>query len=145
MSYSDAVMKATSQWAQWFSAEWKNEMPIRVHSSEIAADGSPQWHPDFARWLTQERPRARNRRDATNRRTTAVMRRLRRVAIREYEVCYRVLVLGERLEDTTIWLNERASRNAIPYPPHRPKGPHYTEKDALALFIAGIDYARDCW
>jgi hypothetical protein len=67
------------------------------------------------------------------------------VAVREYEVLYRVLVLGERLEETTRWLNARAERNAVPFPPHRPSGPHYTQKDTLALVIAGIDYARESW
>jgi hypothetical protein len=68
------------------------------------------------------------------------MRRLRRVAVREYEVLYRVLVLGERLEETTIWLNERALRNAIPLQPGRDV--HYSDKDTWALVICGIDYAR---
>jgi hypothetical protein len=137
-------MRTTAHWASWFAADWKQEMPLRIHSGEIAADGSPEWHPDFAKWLTRsERPRRRN--DDQRLRTTRVMRRLRRVAIREFECCYRILVLGEKLEDTTRWLNERAQRNAIPYPSHRPNGPHYIKKDALALLIAGIDYAREHW
>jgi hypothetical protein len=73
------------------------------------------------------------------------MRRLRRVAVREYEVLFRVLVQGERVHDTTRWLNDRAERNRIPYPDHRPQGPHYTDKDTLALLICGIDFARDSW
>ena len=70
------------------------------------------------------------------------MRRLRRVAVREYEVAFRVMVLGERIVDTTRWLNERAARNHIPYPDHRPTGPHYIEKDALALLVCAISYAK---
>jgi hypothetical protein len=146
--YSDQVMRNTAHWARWFAVEWKNETPMRIHSSEIAADGSPEWHPDFVRWLTQEprdRDRPRRQRDTTSRRTTQVMRRLRQYSIREYEVCYRVLMLGERLEETTEWLNARATRNAIPFPEHRPNGPHYTTKDALALLVAGVDYAREVW
>lgn len=137
-------MRQTAHWASWFAADWKREMPLRIHSADIAADGSPEWHPDFAKWLTRdERPRKRN--GDQRLRTTKVMRRLRRVAVREYEVLYRVLVLGERLEDTTRWLNQRAERNGVPLPPHRPSGPHYTRKDTLALVIAGIDFARESW
>lgn len=142
--YSDAVMRATAHWASWFAADWKQEIPLRIHSSEIAGDGSPEWHPDFAKWLDRD-GRQRRRNTDSRLRTTKVMRRLRRVAVREYEVMYRVLVLGERLEETTRWLNERAERNSVPFPPHRPNGPHYTRKDTLALIIAGTDYARAYW
>ena len=141
--YSETVLAQTAHWAQWFSADWRQEVPTRIHSSDVAADGTPEWHPDFAKWITRDEPRRRN--DDQRLRTTKVMRRLRRLAVREYEVCYRVLVHGERLEETTRWLNERAQRNGIPFPPYRPAGPHYVEKDALALFICAIDYARQCW
>lgn len=143
-SYPDHIMRNTAHWANWFAADWKQEIPTRIHSSDIALDGTPEWHPDFAKWLARDgRPRRRN--DDQRLRTTKVMRRLRRVAVREYEVLYRVLVLGERLEETTLWLNARAERNAIPFPPHRPNGPWYTHKDTLALMIAGIDFARESW
>lgn len=137
-------MKDTAHWAAYFAADWKQELPDRIHSSQIGDDGCPKWHPDFERWLTSDRV-YRRRNDEQRLRTTRVMRRLRRVAVREYEVLYRVLVLGERLEETTKWLNSRAERNKIPAPPHRPNGPHYTEKDALALIVAGIAYAKEYW
>lgn len=140
-------MRDTAYWATYFANDWKAEVPTRIHSSEIADDGSPQWHPDFVRWLTGDHTRRiQGKRNSEQRlRTTKVMRRLRRVAVREYEVLYRVLVLGERLEDTTRWLNARAERNGIPPPAHRPNGPHYVEKDALALLVAGIAYAKEFW
>ena len=50
-----------------------------------------------------------------------------------------------KLDATTVWLNERAERNHIPYPAQRPEGPHYTRKDALALLIAGLTYAKQYW
>lgn len=140
--FSDVVMQQTAHWASYFASDWRQDTPIAIHSGEISADGSPQWHPDFVRWINRdEKPFRRN---GTERlRTTKVMRRLRRASVREYEVLYRVLVLGERLEDTTKWLNERASRNAIPLPPGRIV--HYTHKDTLALIVCGIDYARHFW
>lgn len=138
------TMRDTAHWMRWFAETWKQEYPTRLHSSDIAPDGSPRWHPDFEKWLTQDgRPR-RPSGDASLR-TTKVMRRLRRVAVREYEVLYRVLVHGERLEETTQWLNQRAIRNGVPMPPHRPGGPHYTQRDTLALIVAGISYAKQYW
>jgi hypothetical protein len=137
-------METTAYWATQFAADWRNEMPLRIHSSEIAADGSPEWHPDFAKWMMKAEGRW-GRNTEQRLRTTRVMRRLRRVAVREYEVLYRVLVLHERLEETTSWLNERAQRNAVPFPTHRPEGPHYTSRDTLTIFIAGIDYCRAFW
>ena len=137
-------MRQTAFWAAWFAADWRQEVPVRIHSGSISPDGSPEWHPDFAKWISRdERPGKRT--DAQGLRTTKVMRRLRRAAVREYEVAYRMLVLGERIADTTRWLNERAGRNNIPFPDHRPHGPHYTEKDTLALFICAIEYARQLW
>jgi len=136
-------MKQTAHWASWFAADWRREFPLQIHTSSIAADGSPEWHPDFTRWLTGSKTHKRN--DEQRLRTTRVMRRLRRVAVREYEVLYRILVLNERLEETTRWLNERAARNNVAFPAHRPTGPHYIDRDTLAIFIAGIDYARASW
>ena len=139
-------MRDTAHWATWFASDWRAEAPLRIHSAELGLDGCPRWHPDFEKWLTREEVRRSNRRNGDQRlRTTKVMRRLRRVAVREYEVLYRILVLGERLQETTRWLNERATRNDIPFPAHRPTGPHYTERDALALIVAGIGYAKEYW
>jgi hypothetical protein len=134
-------MRETAHWAAYFANDWKQESPRQTHTSSLAADGTPQWHPDFLKWITRDEDNKPFRRNGEERlRTTKVMRRLRRVAVREYEVLYRVLVLGERLEETTIWLNERALRNAIPLQPGRDV--HYSDKDTWALVICGIDYAR---
>lgn len=141
--FSSESMRRTAHWATWLSEDWKAETPIRLHSG-VGIGGSPEWHPDFARWMT--RSNGNGKRSSDQRlRTTRVMRRLRNVAVREYEVAFRVLILGERLEDTTRWLNERAKRNSIPFPDHRPNGPHYIKKDAWALLIAAIDFARTYW
>jgi len=141
---SEATMKDTAHWAAYLAADWKQEVPDRIHSSQIGADGCPRWHPDFEKWLTNDRL-YRRKNDDQRLRTTRVMRRLRRVAVREYEILYRILVLGERLEETTRWLNERAAKNRIPPPPHRPNGPHYTQKDTLALIVAGIAFCKEYW
>lgn len=134
-------MRQTAHWAAYFANDWKQEAPEHIHVHQLASDGTPQWHPDFELWITRDERPVRN--SGERLRTTKVMRRLRRAAVREYEVLYRVLVLGERLEDTTRWLNDRALRNAIPLQPGREV--HYTDKDTLALVICGIDFARHYW
>lgn len=50
------------------------------------------------------------------------------------------MIHGESLDATTAWLNERAVRNAIPLPSGQ--AVNYTLKDTVALFLAGVDYAR---
>jgi len=116
---------------------------MQIHSHEVADDGSPKWHPDFERWLTTERSKSPKRRNDEQLRTTKVLRRMRRTNARMYEVCYRMLIQRESLEQTTAWLNERAIRNHIPLPPKR--AVHYREKDTLALLMAGIDWALAHW
>ena len=142
--FSNDTMRRTVHWATWLAEDWKGEYPLKLHSGGLASDGSPEWHPDFQKWLT--RNDGRGKRNETQRlRTTRVMRSLRKVAPREYEVTYRILILGERISSTTQWLNQRAAKNDIPFPNHRPEGPHYTQKDTWALFIAAIDFARTFW
>lgn len=67
------------------------------------------------------------------------MRKLRRVSPRAYEVLLRTMIHGEGLNETTAWLNERAIRNGIPL---EGRAANYTLKDTVALFLAGVDFAR---
>ena len=134
--FDEETMHQMARWMAWFSVEWRDETPTKTHTKQIAEDGAPEWHPDFAQYLTSDQRRLRTRR---------VMRKLRRSNVRAFEVCYRVLVVGEAIDDTTAWLNGRALKNQIPYPPHRPDGPHYSRKDALALLLSGLMFARQYW
>ena len=142
--YSDETMRQAAWWATWLAQDWRADYPLHIHSHAVAIDGSLDWHPDFARWMARTSGKGQRNHDQRLR-TTKVMRKLRAHAVREYEVLYRVLIQGERFSEVTKWLNERAERNNIDYPEHRPDGPHYTERDTIALFIAGVDYARTFW
>jgi hypothetical protein len=141
--YSDETMRQVAQWASWLSTDWRMEHPVKIHSGEVAADGTMEWHPDFAHWLSRGRKPRRG--DDDYYRTSRAMKKLWRMSPRAYEVCYRVLLHGEPFYQTTDWLNQRARRNDIPYPDHRPQGPHYTERDTFALFVSGIDYVKSVW
>lgn len=142
---TDQAIRATGFWLSRFSADFHGEIPNRIHNRDIADDGAPQWHPDFARWLTAREVISTPRPDTPTReprlRTTRALRRLRKTAVREYEVVYRIMVLGERMEDTTQWLNERAQRNHIPLPPGQTV--HYRPRDTMAIMISAIDKMRD--
>lgn len=145
--FPTTVLRSTGYWLARFSNDYRGEIPQRIHNSEVAPDGAPQWHPDFARWITAREvistPRPEHPTPEERLRTTRAMRRLRKEAIREFEVVYRVMVLGERVEDTTRWLNARAERNAVPLPNGRPV--HYRTKDTIALIISGIDKMKEWW
>ena len=136
--FDPSVIKEAAHWGSFLGAEWIRDFPDRMHERGLVTDGTPQrWSSDFARWIEGAN-------DEGNRgRTTRVMRKLRRTAPREYEVMYRAMVLGQSFGEVTEWLNERALRNHIPLPAGRPE--HYRVKDAVALFIAGVEFARAYW
>ena len=136
--FPSSVIKEAAHWGTFLGAEWIRDFPERMHDAGLVDDGTPQrWSADLSKWLDGAR-------DEGNRgRTTRVMRKLRRVAPREYEVMYQAMVLGHDFNAITEWLNSRAIRNRIPLPEGRDV--HYRLKDAVALFIAGVDYARAHW
>ncbi len=133
----------TAKWAAYFADTWADSAPLRIHSATLGSDGKPSWHPGFLTWMEREEGRPSERKPEDKQRTLRVMRRLRRVSVREYEVLYRMLVLRENLVDTTNWLNERARGNAIPLPVGQVV--HYREKDTLAILTCGIEYALHYW
>lgn len=146
-AYPVGVVGQTLWWLQRFRSDFHGEVPQQIHNREIADDGAPQWHPDFARWLTAreviDTPRPDMPTPENRLRTTRALRRLRKMAVREFEVVYRIMVLGDSIEDVTLWLNERAERNGVPLPPNR--SVHYSEKDTSCILFSGIDKMRDWW
>ena len=133
-AYPPAILSETAVRARAISSDWRKEVPQSINVVALGIDGNPAWNPDFERWLTNT-----GRTDNEDRlATTRAMRRLRRIAPRMFEVCYRLLVLGEPIADCTRWLNERAKRNAIPLPDG--KSAHYTEKDTIAILIGSTDF-----
>lgn len=132
------ALTETLRWGEWFADEWRRDPPpTQTHTDGLSEDGTPQWTQAFAGWISNA-PGSEG-----HHRTTAVMRRLRRIAPREYEVLVRTLLVGETIERTTDWLNERAQRNDIPLPAGRDV--HYRLKDTVALMMAGIGYAQAYW
>lgn len=133
MEIPEEVIKRTAKRMRWLSAMWNEEIPLRIHSHEIDDGGAPQWHPDFALWMSRtevkdkywrERPEARVK-------TTRAFRKLRRHHPREFEVLYRTAILGIPIKDTVEWMNDRAVRNE--------KVERYTYDDIVVYLIVATD------
>jgi hypothetical protein len=140
LSIPASVLRVTAFWFEQFRSDWRAETPTRIHSRETAEDGSPEWHPDFAAWLTSTTkiiPETDLRMSDRKIRTTRAFRRLRRESVREFEVLYRTMVLGEPVRETARWLNERAIRNNKP--------DRYSVEDTMVLIVAGVDKVRNYW
>jgi hypothetical protein len=127
MPITAEVADFTSKWMAMFRAEWKSEAPQRLHIHALDRGGAPQWSPELASWLSDGRGANGERRY----RMTQAMRKLRKKSVREYEVAYRMIVLGEPIEQTTKWLNERAIRNDKPE--------RYRLEDTRVIIVSAVD------
>lgn len=109
-------------------AIWREGVvPMRTHERDrFAEDGTPEVTDAFASWLSGYRTRTERRS-----RLGWAMRKLRGASIREYEVAYRAIHLGETAEETTAWLNARCERNRIAF--------RYTVSDTLVIRAAAVD------
>jgi hypothetical protein len=152
----EAVLQETAKWMVDFRDYWHDELPTQLHTFAIGPGGTPDWHPDFARWLGVDFDRDGSKRDRQWRdnpeprvRTTRAFRKLRKKAVREFEVCYRIIILGDPIVATCDWLNERAARNDIPLPepPRRHRGyeAHYDMNDTLLLLVSGVGKLIQWW
>lgn len=132
-------MAETIRDMELFASYWNLEIPLRIHSRAVSEGGTPEWHHDFARWLGKTEVSDRRWREHPEPRikTTRAFRKLRKAAVREYEVVYRTAILRIPFPETVLWLNDRAIRNN--------KTDRYTEEDALMLLICGVDKIASWW
>lgn len=138
----DDVLRDTARWMVDFRDYWHDELPQQLHTHEYNEGGTPEWHPDFTRWLGIDYyGNGSDRRWSDNPepriRTTRAFRKLRRKAVREYEVCYRIIILGEPIEETCEWLNARAIRNQ--------KADRYGMLETMLLLVSGVQKMRGWW
>jgi hypothetical protein len=123
-----SAIRRMAFWAREFSVNWKLDTPSRLHQREIAPDGSPQWHPEFANWLSETNHK---RVPDDQRRTRKAFRQLRKVAPREFEVAYRFCIQGENLGQIAEWLSDRSERIG--------KTDRYDNSAALLILYSAID------
>ena len=138
----EEVLRDTAQWMVDLRDYWRDELPMQLHTAAFDAGGNPAWHPDFQRWLNVDYYGKRSDQRWANNpepriRTTRAFRKLRKKAVREYEVCYRIIVLGEPIEETAKWLTERAIRNA--------KDDRYGVLEATLLLVSGVQKIKSWW
>jgi hypothetical protein len=126
MAVTEAVKDHTTKWLSFLRADLEESIPIRINTGSVfAADGTPEWAPEFTSWMKG------------NSRVVRAMRRLRRVSVREYEVAYRALFLGQTDVQIAKWLTERAIRNDKPE--------RYSKADAQVIVVSAIDKLLAWW
>jgi hypothetical protein len=141
------VRKVINFWVIEWRKMWKQETPNRIHSREVDQGGAPDWHPEFRRWidrgaeeggLDHSGRRLRSPRNPDQRlRTTRAFRKLRNKNPREFEVLYRTVVKQHSIEETTLWLNDRAIRLEKPE--------RYKDMDVQILLWSAVDKALRWW
>jgi hypothetical protein len=137
-----SVLETTAKWMVDFRDYWHDEVPTKIHTAAFDSGGTPAWHSDFERWLGIDwygkRSDDRWERNPEPRiRTTRAFRKLRKKAVREYEVCYRIIILGEPISETAKWLNDRAIRNG--------KTDRYGILETMLILISGVGKMISWW
>lgn len=128
------LIRRTATLIEQYRADWVGDIPEKIHSHDMAMDGSLRWDGGFLDWLTNEQLRfeGRGKPNAVERhRVTKALRMLRKEAPREFECVYRVIALGDTVEGVAAWLNARAEEKGYPE--------RYTLKDAAVIIISGVD------
>ena len=130
--FPEPVLAHLAHWLSIFAAEWHQDVPLQIHTKQLEkGTGAPQWAPEFARWITG---RSNSQNPDGRLRVTRAMRSLRQVAPRQYEVLYRIMVLGDSVASTTAWLNNRAIRGGHPE--------RYRIGDTLAILQSSVDWVE---
>lgn len=126
-------LRTTSYWIDRFRDILVTNPPVRLHTHELDDAGNPQMHPEFLHWLDGTSGRKEGSEDRA--RLQSAIKQLRRSSLREYEVLYRVMFLGEPVPEVATWLTERAIRGGHPE--------RYSVSDTLVIIYAAIDKVRD--
>lgn len=130
----EAVVRSVIWWSSRLAADWQGEIPVKIHDRGVAPDGTPRWSSEFKRYITAKDD---NRNPVERLRTTRAFRQLRRKAVREYEVAYRLVALGggniteQNLKETAEWLTQRSIRNG--------HADRYGPNDVLIMLHSGLD------
>jgi hypothetical protein len=147
-----AALSFVSSFAGQLARDWRMEIPLKIHVSArvFAIDGSPEWSPEFSRWIERARHESghRDRRgpyqnSPERKRSTTAMRKLRKAAPSEFRVCYDACVLNPIEPGTPVLracigiaarLNQRAAEHGYPE--------RYSANDVIVLLYSGLDKIR---
>jgi hypothetical protein len=161
-AFTPKEIRDASRWLDQFAADWKGEIPLRIHDQghgqHFGLGSAPPFAPEFVGYIgrlackdptCQE---CRNRDKRVNQpvdyegyrsngnertRTTRVFRKLRRVAPLEFDVLYMIVMHGLSLPDIAKRLNVRAFERGF--------ADRYDVQTVAILALAGIDKASKWW
>jgi len=119
----------TNHWLRFFQDVWEAGAPVRLHTRELDDAGNPNMHPEFLHWLDGTSGRHEGTEDRA--RLKRAMKRVRERSLREYEVLYRVMVLGHSIPEVADWLSLRAAKAGF--------ADEYTSHDTLVILYAAVD------
>jgi hypothetical protein len=153
--FSADVLRYTGEWALRLGADWKMEVPIKMHRGARILDdgGGPAWTKEFEDWLernTQDTQVRDHRGPYQNHprriRATRAMRKLRSAAPREWLVLWDLCVLNQvaNVDDLprafaaiARRLNDRAERRGFPE--------RYSPEVVEILAYSGISKLAERW
>lgn len=147
----ESKIRYWSQWINHIASDWSGEVPMRIHGRDTDDGGNPDFHPEFVNYIgylecsqpgcaecAKERSKLHNRANRDGRsRATKALRKVRRVAPKEFDTVYSICVLGMSPSATA----ERFNANAIAkgYPER------YRTSDVIVLLYSGIDKVIHFW
>lgn len=144
---SPEAMTSTEAWLHTLVMTYHEEVPIRLHSSsEYDLGGAPAFDHGFEAFIERDcrKPdcfnlRCKHGQDRPNprKRTHKALRKLRRIAPREFDALYLMVAHQMTLSDVARSLTDRAIRLNKPE--------RYNEGGVLILLASGIDKVQRWW
>ncbi len=125
---------------------FREEVPIQIHASEVDEGGAPVFHHDFEAFIERDcrKPGCYNlrcwhgeARENPRKRTHKALRKLRRIAPREFDALYLIVAHQLTMSDVARSMTERAIRLDKPE--------RYTDAGVLVLVASGIDKIQRWW
>lgn len=132
-----ALLKQALLWIEVFRADWHGETPLKLHVAALGDDGTPDYAPEFARYLYSGEAGNGPRNPEDRLRTTRAFRRLRRRAPREFDVLYLIVAHRKSPSQVARQLTERAIRIDKPE--------RYSTDDIIVLLLSGLDKVIKWW
>lgn len=123
-------LRHTAHWLAQFKTIYNEDVPMRLHSRSLDADGNPDWSDQMRHHMTDTDRRETGPEEGKTRLRRA-MKRIRGRSLREYEVLYRVMVMGDSIDNVTDWLNARAVAGGHPE--------RYTPASTSVIVYAAVD------
>lgn len=150
-------VREAQRWLSDLGAEWKAEIPRRIHESghdaHYGLGSSPPFAPEFIGYIghleclqpgcrecieeRQKVARMNTRHTESRTRTTKAFRKLRKAAPLEFDVLYMAVMHNQTVAGITIKLNQRAESRGLE--------DRYTQADVAILALSGYDKLKRWW